>query len=202
MKIITLTGASASGKDRLLKELIENNEKIKPVISVTTRPPREGEEDGVQYKFIKIEELQKLFDNEEIIEYREYETVEGYWYYAITKDSIDVNSDNVYVVILDVHGVTQLRQYLDRLESDIPVEIQSIFLNCNGQERLTRSLKRSELFTDSEVAEMCRRYLDDQYQVIIYRDAFDLILRNETEEDLRRCIKVIGGLIEDTNAES
>ena len=64
MKIITLTGASASGKDLLLNEIVKDNENIKPIISVTTRPKREGEQDGVDYKYISFEEFKELFENE------------------------------------------------------------------------------------------------------------------------------------------
>ena len=68
MKIITLTGASASGKDLLLKEVVKDNGNIKPIVSVTTRPKREGEEDGVDYKFISFEEFKELFENDELID--------------------------------------------------------------------------------------------------------------------------------------
>lgn len=99
MKVITLTGSSASGKDFLLNEILKDNKGVKPVISVTTRPKRDGEVDGVDYKFISIEEFSRLLSAKEMIEFREYNTVEGVWYYGVSKDSIDVNSDDTYVVI-------------------------------------------------------------------------------------------------------
>ena len=98
MKLITLTGASACGKDSLLNKVLESNKNIKPIISVTTRPKREGEKDGVEYKFISLEELKELYNNEELIEIREYNTEHGVWYYGITKDSIDIDSDdNIWI---------------------------------------------------------------------------------------------------------
>ena len=71
MKLITLIGTSACGKDSLLNKVLESNKNIKPIISVTTRPKREGETDGVEYKFITLEELTELYNNEELIEIRE-----------------------------------------------------------------------------------------------------------------------------------
>ena len=141
MKLITLTGASACGKDSLLNKVLENNKNIKPIISVTTRPQREGEEDGVEYKFISLEELTELYNNEELIEIREYNTEHGVWHYGITKDSIDVDSDDIYIVIVDVQGVVQLRQYLYSLESD-NIKVESLFINCNGKERIGEDNKR------------------------------------------------------------
>lgn len=193
MKLITLTGASACGKDSLLNKVLKSNKNIKPIISVTTRPKREGEEDGVEYKFISLEELTELYNNEELIEIREYHTEHGVWYYGITKDSIDVDSDDIYIVIVDVQGVVQLRQYLYSLESD-NIKVESVFINCNGKERMLRSLTREPNLNDNQVAEICRRYLDDLVNVGAYKEAFDIILRNELPQDIDRCVSIINSL--------
>ena len=193
MKLITLIGTSACGKDSLLNKVLESNKNIKPIISVTTRPKREGETDGVEYKFITLEELTELYNNEELIEIREYNTKHGMWYYGITKDSIDVDSDDIYIVIVDVQGVVQLRQYLNSLKSD-NIKVESVFINCSGKERMFRSLTREQNLSDEQVAEICRRYLDDQANVGAYQEAFDIILRNELPQDIDRCVSIINTL--------
>lgn len=193
MKLITLTGTSACGKDSLLNKVLESNKNIKPIISVTTRPQREGETDGVEYKFISLEELTELYNNEELIEIREYNTKHGVWYYGITKDSIDADSDDIYIVIVDVQGVVQLRQYLNSLKSD-NIKVESVFINCSGKERMFRSLTREQNLNDEQIAEICRRYLDDQANVGAYKEAFDIILRNELPHDIDRCVSIINSL--------
>lgn len=193
MKLITLTGTSACGKDSLLNKVLESNKNIKPIISVTTRPKREGETDGVEYKFITLEELTELYNNEELIEIREYNTKHGMWYYGITKDSIDVDSDDIYIVIVDVQGVVQLRQYLNSLKLD-NIKVESVFINCSGKERMFRSLTRERNLNDEQIAEICRRYLDDQANVGAYKEAFDIILRNELPQDIDRCVSIINSL--------
>ena len=200
MKLITLTGTSACGKDSLLNKVLESNKNIKPIISVTTRPKREGETDGVEYKFITLEELTELYNNEEPIEIREYNTKHGMWYYGITKDSIDVDSDDIYIVIVDVQGVVQLRQYLNSLKSD-NIKVESVFINCSGKERMFRSLTREQNLNDEQVAEICRRYLDDQANVGAYKEAFDIILRNELPQDIDRCVSIINSLAQVENNE-
>ena len=203
MKIITLTGSSASGKDFLLNEILKDNKGVKPVVSVTTRPKRDGEVDGVDYKFISIEEFLRLLSAKEMIEFREYNTVEGVWYYGVSKDSIDVNSDDTYVVILDFYGVIQLRNYLETMKSeDNNIDVHSIFVNCRGQERMLRSLHREANLNDYQVAELCRRYLDDLERVAAHRDSFDIILRNETPEDLEQNKFIIKTLIENKKSKS
>lgn len=200
MKLITLTGTSACGKDSLLNKVLEINKNIKPIISVTTRPKREGETDGVEYKFITLEELTELYNNEELIEIREYNTKHGMWYYGITKDSIDVDSDDIYIVIVDVQGVIQLRQYLNSLKSD-NIKVESVFINCSGKERMFRSLTREQNLNDEQIAEICRRYLDDQANVGAYKEAFDIILRNELPQDIDRCVSIINSLAQVENNE-
>lgn len=201
MKLITLTGTSACGKDSLLNKVLESNKNIKPIISVTTRPKREGETDGVEYKFITLEELTELYNNEELIEIREYNTKHGMWYYGITKDSIDVDGDDIYIVIVDVQGVVQLRQYLNSLKSD-NIKVESVFINCSGKERMFRSLTREQNLNDEQIAEICRRYLDDQVNVGAYKEAFDIILRNELPQDIDRCVSIINSLAQVENNEA
>lgn len=200
MKLITLTGTSACGKDSLLNKVLESNKNIKPIISVTTRPKREGETDGVEYKFITLEELTELYNDEELIEIREYNTKHGMWYYGITKDSIDVDSDDIYIVIVDVQGVIQLRQYLNSLKSD-NIKVESVFINCSGKERMFRSLTREQNLNDEQIAEICRRYLDDQANVGAYKEAFDIILRNELPQDIDRCVSIINTLAQGEKAD-
>lgn len=195
MKIITLTGASGAGKDFLFKKLLNENKNIKPIISVTTRPKRENETDGIEYKFIKLEELEELYNSEELIDLRQYNSQEGIWYYGITKDSINLDSEDIYLLITDVDGVINIKSYLKSKEIN-STDIKSIFINCNGKERLLRTLKRETYLSDEQVLEICRRYSDDYFSVISNKDLFDIVLKNETIEDLEVCLKVINSLIE------
>ena len=56
-KIVALIGKAGSGKDTLLQNLIDDNKGWNEIISCTTRPPREGEKNGVNYYFLSDEEF-------------------------------------------------------------------------------------------------------------------------------------------------
>ena len=62
-KLFCIMGKSASGKDTIFKKLTQDeNLDLKRVVSYTTRPMREGEQEGVEYHFVtaqRLEELQK-----------------------------------------------------------------------------------------------------------------------------------------------
>lgn len=107
-KIIILTGQSGSGKDTIAKKLVKNH--FKRVVTNTTRPPREGEVDGVDYNFIGEYDFHSLISDNDMIEWRKYSTVFGTWYYG--SDARNINLDkNDYVVILTLDGIESYVKY-------------------------------------------------------------------------------------------
>ena len=54
-KIFCIMGKSATGKDTIYKKILQNSElKLRRIVSYTTRPIREGEEEGVEYYFTDV----------------------------------------------------------------------------------------------------------------------------------------------------
>lgn len=197
-KVITLTGMSASGKDAILKGVI-NRSSIKPVISTTSRPIRNGETDGVEYHFVSKEQAEKMLYNHEFIEVREYYVANGdRWLYGITKDSIDINSNDIYIVIVDYDGLKQLNKYLDRNN----IEHYSYYLNVDYQDLLLRSLQREGNMCDLQVEEVVRRFKDDLENVQPAKFYVDKVLDNNTIEELNDNIQSIlikGMLMQEKN---
>ena len=111
MKIICLVSPMGAGKDTILKEVIKEYN-INPLISYTDRPIRNGETNGVEYNFVTEEEIYRMMYNEEFIETRIYNTEFGDWVYGLAKNSIDLYSENNYIVILDFKGLISLKEYL------------------------------------------------------------------------------------------
>lgn len=75
-EIAFIMGKSASGKDKIYKNLIEDESlKLNTVILYTTRPMRAGETDGVEYFFVNDETAVKMHESGRIVELREYNTV-------------------------------------------------------------------------------------------------------------------------------
>ena len=107
-KIIILTGQSGSGKSTIAKKLVKNH--FKPIVTNTTRPPREGEVNGVDYNFISDYDFHSLIATEDMIEWRKYNTALGIWYYG--SDARNINLDkNDYVIILTLDGVESYIKY-------------------------------------------------------------------------------------------
>lgn len=70
--LIILSGPSGCGKGTVLKALLKKREDTVVSVSVTTRAPRPGEEDGVHYFFCSRADFEQMIQNEELLEYAEY----------------------------------------------------------------------------------------------------------------------------------
>ena len=118
MKRIILVGKAASGKDHARKLIMNNGGKY--AVSYTTRPPREGEENGKDYFFISAEEFEWMINKDKFYEYVEFNG----WYYGTTNKQM--SDDDTF--IMTPLGLSHLSKE-DRSESfvvyfDIPEDIR------------------------------------------------------------------------------
>ena len=71
-KLIIITGPSGVGKGTVVKELLDRNKDIWLSISATTRNPRVGEKDGLNYYFISEERFKDMIDKKEFLEWAQF----------------------------------------------------------------------------------------------------------------------------------
>ena len=192
MKIVCLCGKSASGKNKI-SELAQNNFNIKEAISHTTRPRRTGE--GDIYKFISIKEFKQMKKDNEFIETRIYNTKEGQWCYGLSKEAIDLNSNNNYLVILDMKGLLSLKDYL--IEIGKIDCLTSVYVYTSSQVRLLRSLNREGDMTDKQVTEVVRRFQADEKDFLGIEDYIDYVLINNDEKGLEEAKKLFKSILEE-----
>ncbi|AGK95256.1 guanylate kinase [Clostridium pasteurianum] len=155
-KIFCLLGKSGSGKDTIFKKLMEEKVlNLKPIVSYTTRPKREKERDGVEYYFIDKEKLGKYRTLGKIIESREYNTVNGQWYYSTIDDGqIDIKI-NSYLIITTLEAYKNLQKYFGK------DEVFPIYITLDDGIRLERALQREMNEEKPNYSELCRRFLAD-----------------------------------------
>jgi len=70
--LVVISGPSGVGKDTLIKRLLELDRNLRYSVSCTTRAPRPGETDGVDYSFVSRERFQQLIDQGAFLEHATY----------------------------------------------------------------------------------------------------------------------------------
>ena len=71
-KLIVISGASGVGKGTVVKEMMAARKDLFFSVSATTRPPRPGEQDGVDYYFVTREQFRDMIEQGELLEYDEH----------------------------------------------------------------------------------------------------------------------------------
>ena len=71
-KLIVITGPSGVGKGTLISLLLQRHPQLRVSISATTREPRSGETDGIEYYFLSKRDFETAILNQELLEWAEY----------------------------------------------------------------------------------------------------------------------------------
>lgn len=180
-KIIVLSAKSASGKDTIMKQLVEE-EWFLPCVSHTTRPMRKGETEGREYYFINNNTFEDKMINGDFVEVREYNTVYGVWRYGIDRHRLNelLNKGNV-IMILDIDGLTKFynSEYGDR--------IISFYIDVDLKTRIQRSLDREDV-TIPILEECVRRAKADEEDFVDAYRVCDHVIRPESSYCGKRMI--------------
>lgn len=102
---VILSAPSGGGKTSIAKRLLERRSDVGYSVSCTTRPPREGEVDGRDYRFLSLEEFLKSRDAGKFAEWAE---VHGHYYGTLRSEVERVLSAGRHVLMdIDVQGARQ-----------------------------------------------------------------------------------------------
>ena len=137
-QLIVLSGPSGVGKSTVIAELMSQRDNMYFSVSYTTRQPRVGEQDGVNYNFVDRAEFERMIAAGELLEYAEYVNN----YYGTSMKAIQDRLDAGIDVLLDIEV-----QGAAKVKSRCP-EALFIFIIPPSFEELSRRLHRRN--TDSE----------------------------------------------------
>jgi guanylate kinase len=170
-RLIVLSGPSGVGKSTVLRSLIARySDRLRLSVSATTRPPRPGEKDGIDYFFLTPEEFDRRRKAGEFLECCEV-FGRGHWYGTLLSEVTSSPGDEKWVVLdIDVDGAEKVR-------AKFP-SVPTIFLRPSSEQELERRLRARG--TESEEAiqrrlEVARRELAraDQYKFQVVNDTVD-----------------------------
>ncbi|WP_194745089.1 guanylate kinase [Thermaurantiacus tibetensis] len=177
--MLVLSSPSGAGKSTMSRRLLESDPAIRMSVSVTTRPKRPGEVDGVHYHFVSPETFQQLIEQEHFLEWAR---VFGN-FYGSPRAPVREAIDNGFDVLFDIdwQGAQQLAQTQFRKEPD--ADLVSIFLLPPSMAELERRLRARADEPDSVIAGRMAKAKDEishfaEYDYVLVNDDADACFAN------------------------
>lgn len=153
-----MSGPSGAGKNSLLAKVLPRIPDLKYSVSVTTRSPRPGEIDGVDYFFVGETEFQRMVDEGELLEWAEFA---GNRYGTPRKFVLDCIEQGVTVITdIDIQGAKQIKQTLP--------EGVFVFLLPPSEAELRRRLQGRGTDSDAAIAERMKIAAEELKAVVDY----------------------------------
>ena len=157
---VVLIGASASGKSTLQTMLINREPCFKKIVTYTTRPPRDGEVNGVDYHYVSVEKFTELADSGFFAEHNSYRG----WMYGTPKCDLQKDYEN-HIIVLTPAGYREFKKN--------NIEALSVYIDVDRRSRLINNLKRGD-----DIEEAYRRSLSDVGQYDGVTNEVDYVIDN------------------------
>lgn len=176
--LIVLSGPSGSGKGTIIKSLLEKRQDTVLSISMTTRDPRIGEQEGVHYFFRTREEFEQTIANNGFLEYAEYNG--NYYGTPLAPIRRWLYEGKNVILEIEVQGAERVMEnYKDHV---------SIFLAVPSVEELERRLRGRGTESDEVIA----RRMDAAKRELARADHYQyIVLNDEVEQAVERINAII-----------
>ena len=178
-KIVIISGFSGVGKGTVVKKLLEDYDHYVLSVSMTTREPREGEINGVNYYFVTNEEFEKMIGEDGFLEHAGYVN----HYYGTPKafvmKSIEEGKD--VILEIEVQGAMQIKQAYP--------EAVLVFIVTPSAAEMARRLIGRKTETHEQILNRFKRAVEEAEHMKKY----DYIVVNDRLED---CVEELNGIVE------
>lgn len=180
--LVILSGVSGAGKDTIKKELIKRMNNVISLPSYTSRKPRVGEEEGVQYHFITKHEFEEKIKNNEFYEYDLHH--ENYYGTSRKLMNEKIASGKIIVKDIEVNGTENLIKLLKD-----ETKLVTIFLRVEKDELRRRLENRGDNLSEAEIELRLGRLDYEENKIRLY----DYMIKND---DFEKTVQLIMAIID------
>jgi guanylate kinase len=183
--LILISAPSGGGKTTLVRQLLRLRRNMVRAVTCTTRAPRPGEKNGLDYYFLKAEDFLKRVQAGNFLEHA---TVYGNSYGLLKSELLGKLRDGKDVLLnVDVQGAATIREAALK-ESELKAALVTIFLTPDSLLEIERRLKRR----GADSPEVIRKRVAAARQEIVQWKNFDyLLISSSKPEDLRLALAII-----------
>jgi guanylate kinase len=183
--LILISAPSGGGKTTLCNQLLASRPDMVRAVTCTTREPRPGEKDGVDYYFFSAAEFQRRVKAGEFIEHA---TVFGRSYGILKSELLDkLRSGRDVLLNVDVQGVATIRGRV-QTEPELKRALVAVFLTPPSITVLEARLKNRA--ADS-AAEIQKRLAVARQEIAQWKNFDYLVISTSVAEDLRRALAIV-----------
>ena len=177
-QLIVVSGPSGAGKDTIISKVAEANKKVWISISATSRKPRKGEEDGINYFFLTKEEFEENIKNDYFLEYAEYAGN----YYGTPKEKIveKLNKGIDVILVIEIQGAKKIK--------DLVPEAIFIFIMPPSEKELLKRLKNRKTEAKEKIIERFNIAYKEMNEVTKYNY---VVVNDELEEAVAKVDSII-----------
>ena len=168
-KVFVITGPSGVGKGTLIRALFDRIPELQLSVSATTRSPRHGEQDGVAYHFLNLEDFEARVAADDFVEWAEYSGNR----YGTLRTELEQRTEQGAPVVLEIElqGARQVREKM-------PEAVQ-VFIAPPSRETLrTRLVGRG-----TDTPEQVKRRLETADAELAAQPEFQHVVVNDRLED-------------------
>ncbi len=178
--LIVISSPSGGGKDAVIAKLIEIFPKSARLVTTTTRAPRPGDVEGVNYNFVSVEQFEEKIKNNELVEHNNYNGN----YYGIDKGVLKetLEKNNIVFTNIDVNGKSSLDKE--------GIKHLAIFLLPENLEVLKNRIKARGGVSDADL----KKRLKTAEKEIKMSDKYDHQVVNK-EGEMEEAVEEIEGII-------
>jgi guanylate kinase len=183
--LLLISAPSGGGKTTLVRQLLRARRNMVRAVTCTTRPPRPGEKNGVDYYFLKPDDFLRRVQAGNFLEHA---TVYGNSYGLLKSELLGKLREGKDVLLnVDVQGAASIREAAQN-EPELRHSLVTIFLTPTTLAEIERRLKKR----GADSPEVIRRRITAARQEVAQWKNFDyLLLSGNKEEDLRLALAIV-----------